>query len=188
MQPLAVDVLLLRAAAPDLPLTVGRTLVARVLERGLRGVGILNLAGAIVTAELPASVRAGDRLRLVVREATAERVVLGLATGAPTAPPAAPSVPFAGGRVAVVDRDGGRPDDEAGAVALRCELPGLGPVELRLALDAATVRAHVALPAGAPLALGRARAEELRSALARAAGRRAEVTVAPPRAPVDVYA
>src|SRR5690606_26622537 len=70
MQPLAVDVLLLRAAAPDLPLTVGRTLVARVLERGLRGVGILNLAGAIVTAELPASVRAGDRLRLVVREAT----------------------------------------------------------------------------------------------------------------------
>ncbi|MBS1869778.1 MAG: hypothetical protein JSS99_08945 [Actinobacteria bacterium] len=62
MRPLAVDLVLLRATAPDLPLVVGRVLAARVVERhGQRGI-----AGAYLTAELPEELQPGDSLRLVV--------------------------------------------------------------------------------------------------------------------------
>jgi hypothetical protein len=96
MRPLAVDLVLLRSTAPDLPLVVGRVLAARVVERRGRH-GILNLAGAYLTAELPEEVQEGDRLRLVVEAMTSERVVLALASrsrrsrgGRQTASPRAP--------------------------------------------------------------------------------------------------
>ncbi|ADB48463.1 hypothetical protein [Conexibacter woesei] len=197
MQPIAVDALLLRSAAPDLVLSAGRSLAARVLERGPHGVGILNLAGAIVTAELPEHVQPGDRLRLIVRETTSERVLLQIAPQQQAAtpglvPPAPGDVRLpGGGHVAVVEREGGGgagSDEASGAVTLRLELPALGAVELRVALDAGGVRARAALAAGLPLELGGKRAAELRAALVRAAGRPAEVAVVPRRDPLDVYA
>jgi hypothetical protein len=78
MRPLAVDLVLLRSTAPDLPLVVGRVLAARVIERRGRH-GIINLAGAYLTAELPDELEPGDTLRLVVQEAHGEQVVLALA-------------------------------------------------------------------------------------------------------------
>lgn len=77
MRPLAVDLVLLRATAPDLPLVVGRVLAARVVERRGRH-GILSLAGAFLTAELPDEVRAGDTLRLAVDGVGSERAELRL--------------------------------------------------------------------------------------------------------------
>ncbi|MGN6189775.1 MAG: hypothetical protein ACTHOE_12835 [Conexibacter sp.] len=78
MRPLAVDLVLLRATAPDLPLVVGRVLAARVVER--RGKhGILDLAGAYLTAELPEEVQAGESLRLVVQDTSDGRVTFALA-------------------------------------------------------------------------------------------------------------
>jgi hypothetical protein len=79
MRPLAVDLVLLRSTAPDLPLVVGRVLAARVVERHARH-GVINLAGTYLTAELPEELQAGDSLRLVVEEMTSERVVLALAS------------------------------------------------------------------------------------------------------------
>lgn len=192
MEPLSVDLVLLRTAAPDLPLVVGRVLSARVLERQGRH-GILNLAGAILTAELPDEVAVGDRLRLSVRETTAERVVLELVRSPPPLT-AAPSRPAAsalpgGGRVTVLERDAGSGGDgEPAEVTLRCELPALGAIDLWVALEGERVRARVALPDGVPLALGRQDAAALRTALSAAAGRPAEVTIVPRQDPLDVYA
>lgn len=191
MEPLAVDLVLLRAAAPDLPLVVGRVLSARVLERRGRQ-GILNLAGAILTAELPDEVAVGDRLRLAVRETTAERVVLQLVASPPPlaaapARPAQTALP-GGGRVALLDREDGGEDGDPAEVTLRCELPALGTVDVWVALEGARVRARVALAEGAPLALAREDAGALRTALAAAAARPAEVSVVPRPDPLDVYA
>ena len=83
MRPLAVDLVLLRSTAPDLPLVVGRVLAARVVERHGQH-GVINLAGAYLTAELPEEVQAGDRLRLVVQEARGDRAVLALAQEPPS--------------------------------------------------------------------------------------------------------
>jgi hypothetical protein len=194
MQPLDVDLVLLRSAAPDLLLAVGRVLPARVVERNGRH-GILNLAGALLTAELPEELEVGARLRLVVRETTVDRVVLQLAEQRQAAPLQTPpplEVPLPrGGTVAVTARD----DDGAGAdgrrarvIALRCEVPRLGTVELRIALEDELVHALAALADGPPLALARASAGALRSALATAAARPAEVDVVVRPDPLDVYA
>ena len=54
MQPLAIDAALLRAVlTPDLKLTVGRELMARVAALAGDGRGTLNLAGVPLQAELP---------------------------------------------------------------------------------------------------------------------------------------
>jgi hypothetical protein len=194
MQSLSVDLVLLRSTAPDLPLAVGRVLAARVIERHEQH-GILNLAGALLTAELPDEVQVGDRLRLVVREMTAERLVLQLAghtrpAGALTPPPV--DVPLPPARELVVlpqDPDAGGADGRHGrVVALRVESDALGPIELRIALDEERVSARAAFADGPPLALARAHADELRSALAAAAGRPAEVELVARRDPVDVSA
>jgi hypothetical protein len=192
MQSLSVDLVLLRTAAPDLPLAVGRVLAARVIERHEKH-GILNLAGALLTAELPDEVQVGDRLRLVVRETTAERVVLQLAghvrAGQLMSPPAV-EVPFAAERrlVVLAREEGDGPDGSAAkVVALQVESPSLGVVELRIGLDEELVHARAALEEGEPLTLARAHASELRAALAAAAGRPAEVDVVPHRGPLDVY-
>lgn len=200
MERIAVDLKLLRVAAPDLALTVGRSLAARVLERGAQQVGIIDLAGAILTAELPDDVHVGDRLRLVVRETTTERVLLQIAPPAQTAtpglvPPAAAELHWPGGaRLAVLEREGsaaggrgGEAGEEAGALTLRYEAPALGVVQLSIALDAGGVRAHVELGAGEALALGEREAGRLRAALADATRRPATVTLSARRDPLDVY-
>jgi hypothetical protein len=196
VQPISVDLLLLRQSAPDLVLTTGRSLAARVLERGPNGLGIVNLAGAIVTAELPEQVQAGERLRLVVRGSDGERVLLQIAPQQQLAPafqpPAPAQVPLPdGGRATVVGRDGGgggRAGEGPASVRLRVELPRLGTVELRVADDGTAVAVDAALDPGRPLELGGRRAELLRTALAAATGRSAAVTVTARHEPLDVYA
>src|SRR4051794_26317216 len=70
-----VALTMLRAVAPDVPLTVGSVLGARVLSReGDRGT--LLLLGARLAAQLPEGVQEGDRLRVRVQEASADRLVL----------------------------------------------------------------------------------------------------------------
>lgn len=185
MRPLAVDLVLLRATAPDLPLVVGRVLAARVVERHGQH-GIINLAGAYLTAELPDEVQAGDRLRLVVQEARGDRAVLALAQQEQPPPLAEP--PRAPADPVEIPGDGeageeGRPQ----VVTVRFEGSALGVVELRVALDDALAHARVALTEGPGLALARARADGLRAALAAAAGRTAEVEIVERPRPVDVY-
>jgi hypothetical protein len=186
VQPLAVDLVLLRATAPELPLAVGRILSARVVERHGERHGILNLAGAIVTAELPEDVQEGDRLRLAIRELSSDRVVLQHLP--PQAPPPLTAA-FGELRVALADPDGeSGSEGEEHVVALRCESAALGVVELRLALGGGVLTARVALDAGDALERGRAHAEALRSALSAASGVPAEVEIVPRRESLDVYA
>ncbi len=192
MQPLAVDLVLLRATAPDLPLVVGRILAARVVERQGERRGILNLAGAYVTAELPEDVEVGARLRLMVREVTSERVVLQLAEPPPTLVPAGAAearAPFEAPVVRVEHREETDPSREhpAHVVAVYVEDPRLGRVEVQITLDEQLVHARAALPDGPPLKAARRRAGELRAALATAARRPAEVDVVAGQGPLDVY-
>jgi hypothetical protein len=193
MDQLAVDLVLLRSAAPDLPIVVGRVLFGRVLERHGRQ-GILNLAGAILTAELPDEAQPGDRLRLVVRETTAERVVLQLVAPPPPALAEMPRVATqtllpGGGYVEALARDGGGegPGADVHELTLRCELPRLGTVDVWLALAPEQLRARVALVDGDPLALAREEAGALRAALAAAVERPVEVTIVGRADPLDVY-
>jgi hypothetical protein len=194
MQSLSVDLVLLRSAAPDLPLAIGRVLAARVIERHEKH-GILNLAGALLTAELPDEVQVGDRLRLIVRETTAERVVLQLAGHAraaslPSPPPTDPPIPPERQAAVLAREEDGTPGEgrPAKVVALRVETEALGTVELRIALDDDLVHARAALAEGAPLTLARAQAGALKSAIGAAAGRAAEVDVVARPNPLDVYA
>lgn len=189
MRPFAVDLVLLRSTAPDLPLVVGRVLAARVVER--RGQhGVINLAGAYLTAELPDELRVGDRLRLVVQEARGEQVVLALAQeppSGPQVPPALAQPPAAGGPVVVVGDGEAGEEGQPHVVTVRFEGAALGAVELRVALDKGLVHARAALAEGPPLTLARERTEALRAALAQAAARPAEVEVVARPERVDVY-
>ncbi len=196
---IAVNAMLLRAAAPDLALIPGRSLMASVIERGPQHVGIINLAGAILTAELPEDVRPGDRLRLVVKESTNERLLMQIAppreaqqNAATTQSPAPAELNLPGGRtVALVERHKGSRGGGAGAqeesVTLRLRLPALGEAELHVSLDAAKARVRVLLPPEL-VVLGEQRSQQLRAALEARIGRPADVAVAPRRQPLDVYA
>src|SRR4051812_11930666 len=94
---------ILRNQAPDLVLRLGSTVAARVLERhGARG--LISIGNAVLAAELPEQVSAGDRLRLLVQDATAEKVTLKL-VAEQQAPPAV-SVPLPGGARLHVEEDG----------------------------------------------------------------------------------
>ncbi len=185
MRPLAVDLVLLRSTAPDLPLVVGRVLAARVVD--LHGQhGVINLAGAYLTAELPDEVQVGDKLRLVVQGTTGDKAVLALAEGPPgLAQPPAPHddrIELVGER----DPDGGE-DPPAEIVTVRFEGKAIGTVELRVSLDDALVHVRAALADGPALAAARERAGALRSALAQAVARPAEVDVVARPERVDVY-
>src|SRR3954464_13629078 len=66
-----VDLILLRAALPDLALRPGTFVSARVLGRAT-----ILLGGARLAAQLPEGVGEGDVLRLRVQEASSDRLVL----------------------------------------------------------------------------------------------------------------
>jgi hypothetical protein len=107
---------------------------------------------------------------------------------------AQPPVPLpGGGNVQVTERDaggggGGRAADRQNVV-LRYNAPALGPVDLRLQMDAGALSLSVTLPPGQPLELAQAGAESLRQALIQSVpGRAVSVTVAPRREPLDLYA
>src|SRR4051794_20564071 len=144
-----VDVVLLRAGMlPDIALRPGTIVHGRVLDART-----LLLAGVRLTAQLPEGAEAGQRLRLRVEEASAERIHLKVvenaqpgqaASPAPGVPPDAYQVALPNGAVArlYVDEheEGGRRDArEARSVVVRYDSPTLGRLDVRLDRDAAAV-------------------------------------------------
>jgi hypothetical protein len=197
MDMLRVEAALLRNLLPDLVLREGMRMVASVAERAGQK-GIIVLAGTPMAAQLPDEVKVGDVLRLVVAEASSERVVLRIADPAAAAPPVPPplvvAVPLPGGaaaRITVDERDaaGGVAPREHHEVRLTYASAALGPLELHLALAGPeAVRVNVRARAGAPFELAERNATKLAEAIGAATGKPAQVSVSPRHDPLDVYA
>ena len=181
---------LLRNQAPELVLRLGSTVAARVLERhGARG--LISIGNAVLAAELPQQVRAGDRLRLLVHDASGDRVTLKLVDQeAPQQPPLATMALPNGASLRVDPDQEGESERRDGkrSVAVTYDSPTLGAMRFRVALDPRAVAVTVRAGPGAPLEMAENGAAELRDALARVTGRAARVTVLPREDPVDVYA
>jgi hypothetical protein len=190
----------LRALAPDLPLSVGATLAARVLARdGDRGT--LLLAGARVMAQLPDGVEAGDRLRLRVQDSGGDRLVLKVveqaqpAEAAPSQVAALTPLALPGGATARLFVD---PEEEPGgarrgeepprSVFLRYDSPVLGRIDVALTLTGQAIGAAVQLSAGEPARAARGDSASLQGALAAAASRPALVQVLARDETVDLRA
>jgi hypothetical protein len=198
MQPLAIDAALLRAVlTPDLKLAVGRELMARVATLTGDGRGTLNLAGVPLPAELPDNVKAGDELRLVVRELTPDKVVLAIQEDAGQAQPPppmvdAPLVPMPqGGSVQVTDRDAAsaqRGQDGTHTVTLRYDAAAFGPIDMTFTLSSGALRLALTVPQGSSYAAADGAATGLAERLTNATERPASVTVSPRREPIEVYA
>src|SRR5436190_8505065 len=129
------ELVLLRTALASPSLRPGAVVSARVLDRG-----VLSLLGARVPATLPEDVRPGDVLRLTVKEAGPDRILLQVVQQPP--PVATPAVMLPGGATARVIRD----EDKAGArgeraVTLRYDSATLGRLDIRLSSAGATVMA-----------------------------------------------
>lgn len=131
-----LQVAILRATMPDLILRPGAELAGRVSERQGKH-GLLMLAGAALVAELPDSVKPGDKLRLAVQESNGEQVVLKIVD--PAATPAQPMVvpvPLPDGRTAAVyveeqdEGSGNGGDGEPRGVTVVYDSPALGAIEL----------------------------------------------------------
>jgi hypothetical protein len=152
------ELVLLRTALASPTLRPGAVVSARVLDHG-----VLSLLGARVRATLPDDVRPGDVLRLNVKEAGPERILLQVVQQPP--PVATAPVMLPGGATARVVED----DDEQGAgggraeraVTLRYDSTTLGRLDIRLSNAGATVVASDGPPADA----ARAAAGELAGAL-----------------------
>lgn len=216
--PLAVDLRALRTlVGPDINIVPGRAMMARVVNTDpAAGRGSLSIAGFLVEAELPKDVQPGQDLRLVVRDVSAERVLLTVtahdqpgaagAQPAATQTPAPPTQPSAtpvppppvavplpgGGTVQVTEREarpgsGGGLDEGSHVLSLRYQAPSLGAVDLRFALDPGSLQMTVTVPAGV-YALAQENADALRGALSDELGRAVAVTITPRREPVSLYA
>ena len=191
---LRVEAALLRNLLPDLVLREGMRMVASVAERAGQK-GIIVLAGTPMAAQLPDEVQAGDVLRLVVAEATPDRVVLRIADPAamPVVPPPVVAVPLPGGASARIDVDerdaGGGGPREHHEVRLTYASATLGRLDLHLALAGPeAVRVNVRARAGAPFELAERHAAALAEAIGAATGKPAQVSVTPRHDPLDVYA
>ena len=193
MQALAVDLQLLRSVMmPDLRLSVGRTLMARVAALEPNGRGTISLAGVMLEAELPKGVAIGQELKLQVRELTPEKVVLGLQERPPVlAQPVTTPMP-GGGAIEIKEQHessgGGAGGSDVHTLSLVYDAPSLGPIDLQFALDPASLRVVVTLAAGAPHELALGAADALGAALSTAVDRSITVSVKPRHEPIDVYA
>jgi hypothetical protein len=152
------ELVLLRTALASPSLRPGAVVSARVLDRG-----VLSLLGARVPATLPADVQPGDVLRLTVKEAGPDRILLQVVQQPP--PVATPAVMLPGGATARVIHE---EDEQEGAgargeraVTLRYDSATLGRLDIRLSSARATVVASEGPPADA----ARAAAAELAGAL-----------------------
>jgi hypothetical protein len=151
------ELVLLRTALASPSLRLGAVVSARVLDRG-----VLSLLGARVPATLPEDVRPGDVLRLTVKEAGPDRILLQVVQQPP--PVATPPVMLPGGATArVIQEDGEEAVVARGerAVTLRYDSATLGRLDIRLSSAGATVVASEGPPADA----ARAAAGELAGAL-----------------------
>jgi hypothetical protein len=63
---------------PDIKIVPGRAVMARVVQAPPGQKGSLSIAGYLLDAELPEDVQAGQDLRLVVKDVSAERVLLAI--------------------------------------------------------------------------------------------------------------
>jgi hypothetical protein len=195
MQPMAVDAALLRAVlATDVKLTVGRELMVRVASLTSEGRGVLSLAGMLLEAELPSNVRAGQELRLQVRELTSDKVVLAIKDESqpqPGIPVETPRAPLPGGGfVKVAERDGGgsrAAGDQTHTLILRYDAPSLGAVDLHFTLAPGGLALTVAVAPGA-YETADEHSSKLQATLTAAAERAARVTVVARREPVEVFA
>jgi len=197
MQPLAVEASLLRAVlSTDVKLTLGRELMVRVASVTAEGRGVLSLAGMLLDAELPGNVRAGDELRLQVRELTPEKVVLAIRDDsqpppAAIVPPDPPSVPLpGGGSVQVSERDAGgslAAGDQTHTLTLRYDAPTLGAIDLHFTLTAGALGLTVTVGPGAYAAADE-HSSKLQETLTTTVERPARVTVVGRREPVEVFA
>jgi hypothetical protein len=194
MDPIAVDIRLIRAVlGGEMKVMPGRAMMARVVVADGSGRGKLAIAGAVIDAELPKHVRAGQELRLTVRDVSAHQVVLGMSDQAAGVPLAAAELP-GGGVLRVTEEE---PDESSSGssgspgsqtLSLRYDAPALGAVDLRFDLEPGSLRVSVSVGAGTPLSLAQARADQLRDALTAGVGRPVTVTVSPRHEPLDVYA
>lgn len=198
MQP--VEVVLLRAGLPELPLWPGRVLAARVLERsGDRG--LLALAGTVLEARLPEGVKEGDHLRLRVTRQAAQELVLRVVEEAPAQSTSAPAAPTPASAFAAVTLPGGLlvsrdPNGEGEArgerpqrraVSLVLHSPRLGELHLRAELLAGRLRARVAAEPGTVLEAARARLPALEDRLRGLGLEQLELELVARRGPVDAY-
>lgn len=196
MQPIAVQLITLQQVMPDVTLRLGQSLLARVAERhGDRG--ILMIAGQPLVAQLPEHVRAGDVLKLAVRDISAEQVVMQLHEGkgaAETQQQPNPVIAFPGQPPSqiVVDDQASQKDGvgegDVDAIALTYESPVLGQISFRIGMNTAAVAAEVRVRPGAPLEAAREASEALRQALGERTERTAMVSVVPRPGSFDVSA
>ena len=195
VEPLAVDLMLLRSVlGTEMKITPGRGLMAHVMRADGSGRGAISIAGAVLEAELPKHVKAGQDVRLVVRSVSADRVVLSLSDQAlaPASPP--PAIPLpGGGSIRIVDTEeerGGSRGRRSGrqVLALRYDAPALGAVDLRFDLDPGSLRLVVTLDAGEPLRRAQADGVNLRQALEDGVDRTVSLKLVPRRGALDVYA
>jgi len=189
VNPVSLDVQLLKALLPEVTFREGSVVAARIIQRqGNRG--ILSLAGRQLEAQLPSGLEAGRTVRLEVQEVTPERLLLRVAEPTTNLIPAA-TLPLPGDRQAnlyVTEREADPERPDSAGVALVYESATLGRMDLRLDLAAGTVRVNIGAAAGAPADSAEAGAEELREALTQSLGRPAQVSVTPRREPLDLYA
>jgi hypothetical protein len=195
---LQVEAAFFRRQMPDLILREGSTLAARVAERQGRH-GIITLAGVPLLAELPDSVKTGDKLRLLVADTRQEKVVMKLVQDQAVQQPQQAQVFIAGAdgtqqRLSVDPDDGS--DEEGGggrsrenaAVGLTYETPRLGKLGLKLEIGPGVVRVRVEARAGGVYEAASSAADELRARLIERTGRAAEVVVMPRVDHIDAYA
>jgi hypothetical protein len=195
MESLAVDLQLLRSTmVGDLRLSVGRTLMARVASVEGNGRGTLSLAGTLLDAELPKGLAAGQEIRLQVRELTPDKVVLALENRPPVLDqPVGMPMP-GGGAVEIKERiepDAGGGGDGGGAkhmLTLVYDAPSLGSIEMRFALDPASLKLELVLSAGEPYQRAQDSSDELRQALSETVQRTITVSILPRREPLEIYA
>src|SRR4051794_39400845 len=190
-----ISLVLLRGLLPDLKLTPGVVVQARVLDPKT-----LSIAGVKLAAHLPEGVAAGQVLRLRVEEATTERLHLRVveapqqeaaAQKGVGGPDFAYQLALPGGalaRIHVEERDAaqGRRGGQAAAasVVVRYDSPSLGRLDIRL--DARSAAIHVS--DGDPAQQVADAAGVLRDALARVSGQPVQVTVHPRSETLDVRA
>jgi hypothetical protein len=194
MDAMPISVVLLRGLLPDVKLTPGTVVMARVLDPRT-----INLAGVKLTAKLPEGVAEGQVLRLRVEEATTDRIHLRIveqpgqarqAEQAPQVPNSAYQLALPGGvlaRIHVEEREeeaGRKATGAARSVVVRYDSPTLGRLDVRL--DARSAAIHVS--DGDPALTVAEAAGALRDALAQAAGAPVLVTVHPRPQTVNVQA
>src|SRR5690349_9214966 len=153
------ELVLLRTALASPSLRPGAVVSARVLDRG-----VLSLLGARVPATLPEDVRPGDVLRLTVKEAAPDRILLQVVQQPP--PVATPPVMLPGGATARVIHEDDEQEGGAGArgeraVTLRYDSATLGRLDIKISTAGAVVVASEGPPADA----ARAASGELAGAL-----------------------